>query len=116
VLFDGGTVATPSPGSIFAMLALTPKGALAGNLIGFFAGMAVGNVLLPPLVKRYFPDRVSLVTAVYATVMSVSTLLPPLLLGTLLRVAVTYSSLDDYAYIGEVLRYYVELKTVRRYE
>ncbi|GAA1442510.1 MFS transporter [Leifsonia poae] len=44
-----------------------------------FAAMGVGNVLLPPLVKRYFPDRIGLVTSLYATVMSVSTLLPPLL-------------------------------------
>lgn len=44
-----------------------------------FAGMGVGNVLLPPLVKRYFPDRIGLVTSLYATVMSVSTLLPPLI-------------------------------------
>ncbi|ROS58080.1 PTS system D-mannitol-specific IIA component (Fru family) /PTS system D-mannitol-specific IIB component (Fru family) /PTS system D-mannitol-specific IIC component (Fru family) [Frigoribacterium sp. PhB160] len=51
VLFDGGTVATPSPGSIFAMLALTPKGALAGNLIGFFAGMAVAFLLAALLLK-----------------------------------------------------------------
>ena len=43
-----------------------------------FAGMGVGNVLLPPLVKRYFPDRIGLVTALYATVISLSTLLPPL--------------------------------------
>lgn len=44
-----------------------------------FAGMGVGNVLLPPLVKRYFPDRIGLVTSLYATIMSVSTLLPPLI-------------------------------------
>lgn len=44
-----------------------------------FAGMGVGNVLLPPLVKRYFPDRIGLITSLYATVMSVSTLLPPLI-------------------------------------
>lgn len=44
-----------------------------------FAGMGVGNVLLPPLVKRYFPDRIGLVTSLYATILSVSTLLPPLL-------------------------------------
>ncbi len=43
-----------------------------------FAGMGVGNVLLPPLVKRYFPDRIGLVTSMYATVLAVSTLLPPL--------------------------------------
>ncbi|MEO6826573.1 MAG: MFS transporter [Microbacteriaceae bacterium] len=54
----------------FTMLAATS--ALA------FAGMGVGNVLLPPLVKRYFPRRIGLMTALYATVMSVSTLLPPL--------------------------------------
>lgn len=40
-ILGGGTVATPSPGSFFAMLALTPMGALVGNLVGFFAGMAV---------------------------------------------------------------------------
>ncbi|PPF84091.1 MFS transporter [Subtercola sp. Z020] len=43
-----------------------------------FAGMGVGNVLLPPLVKKYFPDRIGLVTSLYATVMSVFSLLPPL--------------------------------------
>lgn len=43
-----------------------------------FAAIGVGNVLLPPLVKRYFPDRVGLMTTVYATAMSVSTFVPPL--------------------------------------
>lgn len=36
-------------------------------LIGI--GIAVGNVLLPSLIKRHFPDRVGLLTAAYATVM-----------------------------------------------
>jgi CP family cyanate transporter-like MFS transporter len=48
-----------------------------GSIVAF-AGMAVGNVLLPPLVKRYFPDRIGLLTSLYATVLAVSTLLPPL--------------------------------------
>lgn len=43
-----------------------------------FAAIGVGNVLLPPLVRRYFPDRVGLMTTVYATAMSVSTFVPPL--------------------------------------
>ncbi|MET0955558.1 MAG: PTS mannitol transporter subunit IICB, partial [Cryobacterium sp.] len=51
VMFDGGTVATPSPGSIFAIIALTPNGALLGNLIGFFAGMIVSFVLGALLLK-----------------------------------------------------------------
>lgn len=43
-----------------------------------FAAIGVGNVLLPPLVKRYFPDRIGLLTTIYVTAMSVSTFVPPL--------------------------------------
>ena len=42
-------------------------------------GVGICNVMLPPVVKRYFPDRVGLITAGYATLMSVSTALPSLL-------------------------------------
>ena len=48
---------------------------LVGNVIAL-AGAGVGNILLPPLVKRYFPDRIGLLTSLYVTVMSVSTALP----------------------------------------
>jgi MFS transporter, CP family, cyanate transporter len=48
---------------------------LAGNVIAL-TGAGVGNILLPPLVKRYFPDRIGLLTSLYATVMSVSTAMP----------------------------------------
>ena len=44
-----------------------------------FAGLGVGNVLLPPLVKKYFPDRIGLVTSLYVTMLSLSTLFPPLI-------------------------------------
>ena len=44
-----------------------------------FAAIGVGNVLLPPLVKRYFPDRIGLMTAIYVTALSVSTFVPPLI-------------------------------------
>jgi MFS transporter, CP family, cyanate transporter len=42
-----------------------------------FLGMGVGNVLLPPAVKRYFPDRIGPLTAAYATLLAVSTTIPP---------------------------------------
>jgi len=51
MLLGGGTVATPSPGSFFAMLILTPKGAMLGNLVGFFAGMAVAFAIASVLLK-----------------------------------------------------------------
>ncbi len=35
------------------------------------SGMAAANVLLPSLVKRHFPDRIGLITAVYSTTMAV---------------------------------------------
>ncbi len=35
------------------------------------AGMATANVLLPSLVKRHFPERIGLVTAIYTTALSV---------------------------------------------
>ncbi|POH69014.1 MFS transporter [Cryobacterium zongtaii] len=51
---------------------------MIGSVITF-AGLGVGNVLLPPLVKKYFPDRVGLITSLYVTVVSLSTLIPPLI-------------------------------------
>lgn len=44
-----------------------------------FAGVGVGNILLPPLVKKYFPDRLGLMMTVYSTMMAVSTFVPPLI-------------------------------------
>ncbi|WP_345801132.1 MFS transporter [Microbacterium sp. AZCO] len=51
---------------------------LLGSTALIFAAVGTGNVLLPPLVKKYFPDRVGLMTAVFSTTMAVSTFLPPL--------------------------------------
>jgi len=43
-----------------------------------YAGVGSGNVLLPPLVKKYFPDRLGVMMTIYSTTMAVSTFLPPL--------------------------------------
>ena len=43
-----------------------------------FAAVGTGNILLPPLVKRYFVDRIGLMTTVFSTTMAVATFLPPL--------------------------------------
>jgi CP family cyanate transporter-like MFS transporter len=40
-------------------------------------GLGLGNIVLPPLVKRYFPQRVGLVTALYVTLFAFSTALAP---------------------------------------
>ncbi|MEA5456085.1 MFS transporter [Sinomonas sp. JGH33] len=51
---------------------------LAGSAIAL-AGMGAGNVVLPPMVKKYFPKRIGLMTALYVTVISLGTTVPPLL-------------------------------------
>ena len=48
---------------------------LAGSIVAMLA-MGVGNVLLPALVKKYFPDRIALITSIYAMLFSVSTAIP----------------------------------------
>jgi CP family cyanate transporter-like MFS transporter len=42
------------------------------------AGAGLGNVLLPPVVKRYFPDRITQITTFYAVLIAISTALPAL--------------------------------------
>jgi len=75
--------------ALLAML-LATIGLIARALIGDTAmllatsaialsGMGMGNVVLPPLVKRYFGDRVGTVSTLYITVLQLGTILPALL-------------------------------------
>jgi CP family cyanate transporter-like MFS transporter len=56
---------------------------LLGGSVVAFAGTGIGNVLLPSIVRRYFPDRVALLTAVYACIVGVSTAVPAALAAPL---------------------------------
>ncbi|MFD4420436.1 CynX/NimT family MFS transporter [Agromyces sp. NPDC058484] len=67
-----------------------------------FAAIGVGNVLLPPLVKRYFPDRIGLLTTVYVTAMSVSTFMPPLIAVPVADAAGWRVSLGAWAVVAAV--------------
>ena len=50
-LFNAGLVATPSPGSIFALLAMTPKGSFLGVLLGVLISTAVSFLVASIFVK-----------------------------------------------------------------
>lgn len=67
-----------------------------------FAAMGVGNVLLPPLVKRYFADRIGLMTTIYVTAMSVSSFVPPLIAVPLADAAGWRASLGLWAVVAVV--------------
>jgi CP family cyanate transporter-like MFS transporter len=51
---------------------------LIGTILAF-VGAGSSNVLLPPIVKRYFPDRIGTMTAIYVTVMSIGATVPPVI-------------------------------------
>ncbi|MCL3860435.1 MFS transporter [Actinotalea sp. K2] len=79
----------------------TSGGFLGWSVIAL-AGMGMGNVLLPPIVKRYFPDRIGPVTAVYSVAMSFSTATPPLLAAPLAERLGWRISLASWAVVGLV--------------
>jgi CP family cyanate transporter-like MFS transporter len=51
---------------------------VAGSLVSL-AGMGIGNVVLPPLVKRWFPHRVGTLSVIYITALQAGTILAALL-------------------------------------
>ena len=57
-------------------------------------------MLLPPLVKRYFPDRVGLLTSLYVTALSVSTFVPPLVAVPVAEAAGWQVSLGEWGVVA----------------
>lgn len=43
-----------------------------------FAAIGVGNVVLPPLIKVYFPDRTGFMTGLYSSLLAIAAFVPPL--------------------------------------
>ncbi|MFT4051063.1 MAG: MFS transporter [Microbacterium sp.] len=43
-----------------------------------FAAVGVGNVVLPPLIKVYFPDRIGTMTGLYSALLAFAAFVPPL--------------------------------------
>lgn len=83
-------------GLVARAAAIDAYGLLLGSAL-VFAGVGVGNVLLPALVKKYFPDRIGLMTTVYSTMMAISTFVPPLVAVPVADVAGWRTSLGLWA-------------------
>lgn len=65
-------------GHLLRGLALESLMLLIGTLISLI-GMGIGNLLMPSLVRKYFPNSIGPVSALYIALTSVSTFLPPLI-------------------------------------
>lgn len=65
-------------GHLMRGLATNAELLIAGSLVAL-AGMGVGNLILPSIIRRYFPDRIGLLTTVYITFISFGTFVPPLI-------------------------------------
>ena len=57
VLTGAGLVATPSPGSIFALLAMTPKGNMTGVLLGVLVSAAISCAVAALILKLTSADK-----------------------------------------------------------
>ena len=74
---------------------------LAGSVMAF-AGIGIGNILLPPLVKRYFPDRIALMTTAYASLMAISGAAPALLAAPVAEAAGWRASVGMWSILATV--------------
>ncbi|MHC9085454.1 CynX/NimT family MFS transporter [Luteimonas sp. RIT-PG2_3] len=71
------SMALAASGLLMRSFADSTWGLLGGSAVAL-AGMGIGNVVLPPLVKRYFPDKVGTVSTLYITILQIGTMLPAL--------------------------------------
>ena len=88
-------------GEALRALAHTPAGFVWWT-IPALAGAGIGNVLTPPLIKKYFPDRQGLIMAVFTFFVTISTALPPLVILTIAEANGWRFSVGVWALLGVV--------------
>src|SRR5690606_20723431 len=60
------------------------------------------NILLPAAVKEYFPDRIGLVTAIYASLLAIGATTPPIVASPIADVAGWRVSIGVWAVVAAV--------------
>ncbi|WP_374013748.1 MFS transporter [Pseudoxanthomonas koreensis] len=109
------SMALAAAGLLWRSLAGGTGGLLAGSAAAL-AGMGIGNVILPPLVKRYFADWLGPVSTMYITMLQVGTILPALLAVPLAQVAGWRVSMGAWSLlaIASILPWVAVLRIERR--
>lgn len=100
-------------GQALRALAVDFPGMLIGSLLTF-VGVGVANVLLPPLVKRYFPDRVGAITSLYAALLAISLTIPAAVSVPIADLAGWRTSLAVWAVLGAVAAVPLVFLAIRR--
>jgi len=77
----------------------TPAGFIVWSVLSL-AGAGIGNVITPPLIKKYFPDRVAAVTGTYTFFAALSTALPPLFIYNIAQATGWRFSIGVWAAVG----------------
>lgn len=67
-----------------------------------FGGIGMGNVLLPPLIKRHFPNNIAAMTSVYLTLMAIGTFVPAFMAVPVAEAAGWRASSGVWAVLGLV--------------
>jgi MFS transporter, CP family, cyanate transporter len=70
-----------------------------GTLLAL-VGMGMGNVLLPVVVRKYFPDRIGSMTALYLVIVSIGAFSPPLIAVPVAEAAGWRVSLGQWAMVA----------------
>ncbi|WP_421014402.1 CynX/NimT family MFS transporter, partial [Glutamicibacter creatinolyticus] len=74
-----------------------------GLSIVALAGYGMGNVVLPPLVKKYFPDHIGVVTSGYVTLLAVGTWVAPQFSVPLANASTWQLSIGSWALLSAVV-------------
>ncbi len=64
--------------ALLARAVAPDAGVLFSATAVLFAAIGVGNVVLPPLIKKYFPDRTGTMTGLYSSLLAIAAFVPPL--------------------------------------
>lgn len=107
LLAVAGQLARPWVTDVYAFLGLSTV---------VLAGYGMGNVVLPPLVKKYFPDHIGLVTSGYVTLLAVGTWVAPQFSVPLADLAGWQASIGSWAVLSGIvlLPWLIQLLADRR--
>ena len=88
-------------GQVMRVVVSDTNGFLGWSIVAL-AGIGASNVLLPPIIKKYFPDQIQFMSAMYVTVMVAGTMFPSLVTAPIAELTSWRLSLASWAIVAFV--------------